>query len=180
MSRVKMQASEVSTFALPTNLEAGGYELEANYEGISRTMEFTAGQRVDSSDEATLLSFNVNLNPAVRWSFLGHQWLLENNARRQGCCPESSLAAGVTKEAEVELARTEALAGEWDGARDRLRKILAGKSDDFDALSVLAYIETKLQDYSVAAQLYRRALAVRDSAALRMALASLPQAGVAN
>ena len=46
--------------------------------------------------------------------------------------------------------------------------------DSFEALSVFAYIETQFQDYPVAAELYRRALAVQDSAALRSALSNLP------
>jgi hypothetical protein len=40
---------------------------------------------------------------------------------------------------------------------------------------VLAYVEAQLQDYPVAAELYRRALAVQDSPAIRLALSNLPQ-----
>jgi Tfp pilus assembly protein PilF len=75
----------------------------------------------------------------------------------------------------VELARVDVMAGRLDDARDRVRRVLASQPNDFQALSVLAYIETKFQDYLVAAELYRRALAVQDSPALRVALAKLPK-----
>ena len=61
-----------------------------------------------------------------------------------------------------------------DEARERVRRVLAVRPNDFQALAVFAYIETRLQDYGVAADLYRRALAVQDSPALRAALAQLP------
>jgi GWxTD domain-containing protein len=168
---------EFAPFNLPSPLEPGTYSLEANDQGISRTTDLKIGP--DTKDP-TLLSFNANLDPALRWSFLGHQWLLKNNLPEARRCLETSLSFGVTKEAQVELARAEALAGQWDSARTRARQILATQPNDFDSLTVLAYIETKLQDYAVAAALYRRALAVQDSPALRMALAKLPPASVAN
>ena len=180
LSKTQVQASDASTFPIPTNLEPGLYDLEASYDGVSRTVQFTAAPPGRPSRDPTLLSFNANLYPALRWSFLGHQWLLQNNVAAARRCLESSLAAGVTKEAQVELARADALAGHWDAARTRVRQILAAHPNDFDALSVFAYIETKLQDYPVAAQLYRRALAVKDSPALRAALSSLPPTGMAN
>jgi hypothetical protein len=40
---------------------------------------------------------------------------------------------------------------------------------------VYAYVEAKLQDYEVAADYYRRALAVQDSPAIRLALSVLPK-----
>ena len=87
---------------------------------------------------------------------------------------EASLSQGATTDAQVELARVDALAGRLDEARDRVRRVLADRPNDFQGLAVLAYIETKFQDYTVAADLYRRALAVQDSPALRTALAKLP------
>jgi Tfp pilus assembly protein PilF len=72
------------------------------------------------------------------------------------------------------MARIEALDGQLDAARDRVRGVLASSPNHFEALSVLAFVETKFQDYAVAAQLYRRALALQESPALRAALASLP------
>ena len=47
--------------------------------------------------------------------------------------------------------------------------------NDFDAISILAYVEVKLQDYRVARELYQRALAIQNSPALRMALSRLPE-----
>ena len=66
------------------------------------------------------------------------------------------------------------MSGQLDAARDRVRGVLARRPDSFDALSVYAYIETQFQDYPAAAELYRRALALEDSPALRAALAKLP------
>jgi hypothetical protein len=173
-------ASDVAVFDLPAHLEPDTYALEATFGGVSRSAQFVAGKTSDATNEPTVLSFNANLQPALRLSFLGHQWLLKNDIPAARRCLEASLASGVTKEAEVELARAEALAGEWDAGRTRVRKVLALQPNDFDALTVLAYIETKLQDYTVAAELYRRALAVQDSPALRMALAKLPPASMTN
>jgi GWxTD domain-containing protein len=180
ISKSRSMSSTVAWFDLPKHLDPGSYSLEATYGHDARTTQFVAAKSLDSSDEATHLSFNANLQPALRWSFLGHQWLLKNNLVAARQCLEASLKLGVTKEAEVELARAEALAGEWDAARNRVSRVLAARPNDFDALTVLAYIETKLQDYTVAADLYRRALAVQDSPALRTALASLPTPSMAN
>jgi hypothetical protein len=180
MTKSETKGSEYALFQWPSHLEPGTYELEARYGSISRNTEFVVGKAQEASDSATLLSFNANLRPALRWSFVGHQWLLRNKIAEARRCLKASLALGVTKEAEVELARAEALAGEWDAGRDRVRRILTVQPNDFEALSVLAYIETQLQDYSVAAELYRRALALQDSPALRLALAKLPPGHVAN
>jgi tetratricopeptide (TPR) repeat protein len=79
-----------------------------------------------------------------------------------------------TKEAEVEIARVDALQGHYDEARDRLRRVLAAQPNYFDALSVLGYVEAELRDYTVAADLYKRALAVQESPSIRLALSKLP------
>lgn len=89
-------------------------------------------QSATETNEKILLSFNANLQPALRWSFLGHQWWLKNELVEARRCLEASLALGVTKDAEVELAREEALAGQWDEARARVRKILAVQPNDFE------------------------------------------------
>lgn len=178
ISKSRSMARDVAVFDFPAHLAPGAYTLEAASGSESRSAEFTLEQ--SETNEKIHLSFNANLQPALRWSFLVHQWLLKNNLGEARRCLEASLALGVTKDAEVELARAEALAGQWDEARARVRKILAMQPNDFESLSIFAYIETKLQDYGVAAELYRRALAVQDSAALREALASLPPVSVAN
>ena len=52
--------------------------------------------------------------------------------------------------------------------------MLKAHPNNFEALTIYAYIEAGFQDYPVAAKLYRRALAVQDSPAVRAALAKLP------
>ncbi len=127
-----------------------------------------------STPAATLLSFNANLHPALRYAFVGHQWLLRGKLDEARRSMQASLAKGVTEEARIELARADALAGNLDVARDEVKSVLAVQPNNFEALSVFAYIEARFQDYRVAAELYRRALAVQESPAVRAALAKLP------
>ena len=115
LQKSSSQGSEFASFNLPTHLEPATYELQATYAGESRTTEIVIGQ---TATEPTILSYNANLQPALRWSFLGHQWLLRNNLTQARQCLETSLSLAVTKSAEVELARAEALSGDWDAARD--------------------------------------------------------------
>ena len=180
ISKSNSDGSRVALFEIPAQLEQGAYTLEAESAGVTRSMEFVAGKAPNSQPEPTVLSFNANLRPAQRLAFIGHQWLLRDKVSEARRCLQASLTAGSTKEAETEMARVEALSAEWDAARNRARAILARYPNDFEALSVFAYVETKLQDYAVAAQLYRRALALQDSPALRLALSKLPQASVSN
>jgi Tfp pilus assembly protein PilF len=88
---------------------------------------------------------------------------------------QASLDSAPTKEAEVEVARVDALQGNYDQARDRLRQVLVTQPNYFDALAVFAYVEAQLQDYPVAVDLYKRALTVQDSPAIRLALSKLLQ-----
>ena len=74
----------------------------------------------------------------------------------------------------MDRARIDAFSGRWDQARERLRPMLAADPNQFDALCVYAYVEVKRQDYEVAADYYRRALAGQDSPAGRLALSQLP------
>jgi predicted Zn-dependent protease len=64
--------------------------------------------------------------------------------------------------------------GHYNDDREKLRAIVDAQPNNFEALSALAYVEAKLQDFPVAAGLYRRALALEDSPVLRLALAHLP------
>ena len=123
----------------------------------------------------TLLSFNANLYPALRYASVGHQWMLRGKLDQARASLQASLDSVPTKEAEVEIARVDALRGQYDEARNRLRQVLSAQPNYFDALSVLAYVEAQLQDYPVAVDLYKRALAVQDSPAIRLALSKLPQ-----
>lgn len=169
-------AAPIVSVALPLReLPPGTYMLEAVTESDGRSRELAIRHETGPEEAATVLSYNANLAPALRFAFVGHQWLLRGKLDEARQSLQSSLAKGVTDDAQIELARADALAGNLDAARDRVRGVLAGKPDHFEALSVFAYIETRLQDYRVAADLYRRALAVQDSPALRLALAKLPQ-----
>jgi Tfp pilus assembly protein PilF len=87
----------------------------------------------------------------------------------------AALTKAPIKQAQIDLARIDALAGRWDDARNRVKAVLAEEPKNFEALCVYAFIEAGLQDYSVAAELYQRALAVQDSPAVRLALTKLPQ-----
>jgi GWxTD domain-containing protein len=159
-----------AVLALPLNtLAAGKYELEAVVNGETRSTELEIGKAAD--DKRLLISFNANLSTASRNAFSGHQWLLRGDTKEA----LHYLQAAPLKEALVDLARIDALTNHWDQARERLRPILAADPHNFDALCVYAYVETSLQDYAVAADYYRRALAVQDSPAIRLALAQLPQ-----
>jgi tetratricopeptide (TPR) repeat protein len=159
---------------LPLTVEPGTYNLEAVTESDSRTTELTIRGGADAGSTATLLSFNANLAPALRLASIGHQWLLRGNVAEARKSLEASLAKGSTDQAMVELARADALAGHLDEARNRVKSVLAARPNNFEALSTLAYVEATLQDYTVAAELYRRALSVQDSPAVRAALAKLP------
>ena len=173
--RSTSDAGQVSTVELPAGLEPGAYELEATSESESRSMNFSEGKGKNVAAAATVLSFNANLAPALRLAFVAHQWLLRGKLDLAQRSLQSSLNIADTKEAQIEMARLDATAGRYDQARDRLRGMLAAQPNNFDALSVLAYVEAMLQDYPVAAELYRRALAVQDSPAIRLALSKLPQ-----
>jgi GWxTD domain-containing protein len=164
------------TVELPsTGLAPGTYQLEAVMENDSRSAEYVVGKDNRDDSDAALLSFNANLSPSLRFAFVGHQWLMRGKLDEARRSLDASLSKGATIDSQVELARVDVLAGRLDEARERVRHILANRPDDFQALSVLAYIETKFQDYPVAADLYRRALAVHESPALRIALAQLPK-----
>ena len=171
--RSTMEADGIAMVELP-ELPPGAYSLEAATATDSRSTDLpvSAARTVDAN--TTLVSFNANLSPAQRLAFIGNQWLLRGRFDRARDALAASLAKGETKDAQIALARLEAMSGSLDEARDRVRGVLAGHPNDFEALAVFAYIETKFQDYPVAAELYRRALAVQDSPALRMALAKLP------
>jgi GWxTD domain-containing protein len=171
--RLTSEGQQIASVELP-NFQSGTYKLEAVGTDDSASTELFIGKAAGVPSKATVVSFNANLAPARRYAFLGHQWLLRGNADETRRNLQASLAKGATEEAKVELARLDAIAGNLDAARDRVRSVLAAKPDSFEALSVFAYIETRLQDYTVAAELYRRALAVQDSPAIREALAKLP------
>jgi GWxTD domain-containing protein len=173
--KVTSDAQQVATVELPaTGFQPGAYTLEATEGSDSRSTGFIVKTEENMPDAATLLSFNANLLPALRFASIGHQFLLRGKFDEARQSLRTSLDRGLTDESQIEFARLEAMTGHLDAARERVRVVLAAHPRNFEALSVYAYIETRFQDYEVAAELYRRALAVQDSAALRLALAKLP------
>jgi len=173
--RSASEANQVAIAELPHSLPPGVYKLEASAADDVRMADLVVKEKNGSTPAVTLLSFNANLYPALRYASIGHQWLLRGKLKRARASLQASLDSARTKEADVEVARVDALQGQYDEARDRLRDVLAAQPNYFDALSVLAYVEAQLQDYPVAADLYQRALALQDSPALRLALSNLPQ-----
>jgi len=171
--RSAVEANGIAAVELPA-LPTGAYKLEAATATDSRSADLAVPAAEGTDAAGALVSFNANLALAARLAFIGNQWLLRGRFDRARETLAASLAAGETKDAQVALARLDAMAGNLDAARDRVRAILSAHPNDFETLAVFAYIETKFQDYPVAAELYRRALAVEDSPVLRMALAKLP------
>jgi GWxTD domain-containing protein len=171
--RSSSEANQVA-IAVPPALPPGVYKLEAYTADDVRIADWVVKEKNVSMPAATLLCFNANLHPALRYTFVGHQWLLRGKLDEARRSMQASLAKGVTEQARIELARVDALAGNLDVARDEVKSVLAIQPNNFEALSVFAYIETRFQDYRVAAELYHRALAVQESPAVRAALAKLP------
>jgi GWxTD domain-containing protein len=168
-------ASGVAVIELPTNLAPGEYRLEASTTTESQSAAFVVRGKADAQRPVrAAISYNANLAPALRYAAVGRQFLLRGRKPEARKALEQSLRAGQTADAAVMLARLDALDGNLDAARDRVRAVLAVDPAHFEALSVYAFVEAGFQDYAVAAQLYRRALEVQDSAAVRAALASLP------
>ena len=164
----------VALLRLPFDtLEPGKYELEATANGETRRVSFVSRKTQADALSPALVSFNANLSPASRYALIGHEFLLRGKMDDALRNLNESLKRSPRTEAQVDRARIDALSGRWDQARDRLRPILAADPNQFDALCVYAYVEAKLQDYEVAADYYRRALAVQDSPAVRLALAQL-------
>jgi tetratricopeptide (TPR) repeat protein len=169
------EGQQIAWAELPTGgIEPGSYKIEALLGDSSSSTTLILGKEESKPSKATVVSFNANLSPARRFAFVGHQWLLRSGLDEARRSLQASLAKDITDEARIELARTNALDGNLDAARDQVRGVLAVQPDNFEALTVYAYIETRFQDYPVAAQLYRRALAVQDSPAVRTALSKLP------
>jgi GWxTD domain-containing protein len=173
--RSSSEGQQIASIDLPSSgIEPGAYKIEAIVGDSSTSASVAIGKEESKPSEAAVVSFNANLPPARRFAFVGHQWLLRGKLDEARRSLQASLTKGVTEEARIELARADALAGNLDTARDQVRSVLALQPNNFEALSIFAYIETRFQDYAVAAELYRRALAVQESPAVRAALARLP------
>jgi hypothetical protein len=175
VSRSVVDANGLALLDLASaKLPPGAYRIEAVTDSDSRTAPLVIKADSQSEEAGISLSFNANLAPSLRYAFVGHQWLLRGKIDEARRSLQASIESGTTLDAEVELARADALDGQLDAARARLRKVLAIQPDNFQALSVYAFVEARFEDYPVAAQLYHRALAIQDSPALRLALEKLP------
>lgn len=174
--RTKAPARDAAALALPLgSLPPGNYRLEAMSGSATRYMDFESSKVGGLGSAGTLVSYNANLTPALRYTAVGEQFVLRGRLEEAERAFRAALSAAPGERAQIGLARVEALSGKWDQARDRLRPILVSEPRNFDALCVLAYIEAKLQDFEVASQLYHRALEVEDSPLVRRALAQLSQ-----
>jgi GWxTD domain-containing protein len=172
--RAYSEGQQIASVVLPASgIEPGAYKLEALLGDASALSDLLIGKE-DKPSKGTLVSFNANLDPARRFAFIGHQWLLRNDLEEAHRSLNASLEKGVTDEVRIELARVNALSGDLDTGRDLVETVLKVQPNNFEALTVLAYIEARFQDYPVAAELYRRALAVQDSPDVRAALSKLP------
>ncbi len=176
--RASSRGESIAEIELPAPvLRPGSYRLEAVGEEDSRSVDLNVGREglaVTAATGLTILSFNANLTAARRLAFIGRQWLLRGDVEQARRILKKSLSKEATEEAHIGLAQADALAGNLDAARDQVREVLATHPDSFEALSVLAYIEARFEDYPAAANLYRRALSIQDSPPLREALAKLP------
>jgi GWxTD domain-containing protein len=174
--RQKTAGTDAAVLTLPLDkLPPGRYQIEAVAGDESKSLEFELKSSSGKSTGSPLLSFNANLAPAARHALVGHEWLLRGQIGDAQSNLEAALAAAPIQQARIDLARIDALASRWDDARSRLQAVLAEDPANFEALCVYAFIETDLQDYRAATELYRKALAIQDSPVVRLALARLPQ-----
>ena len=90
---------------LSPGLSQGLYKLEAVAEKDSRMADFALKPASGAASNLAVVSFNANLAPASRLTFLGHQWLLRGKLVEARQCLQAGLSKGVTGEAEIELAR---------------------------------------------------------------------------
>ena len=137
------------------------------------TLEMRAGEDIRlreveiGGDTMPVISYNANLSSSERARSIGRQWL----ARGKLVEARTWLARAQPSDAvTIDLCRVAALAGDLDTPRTSLREILSRNPDNFEALTVFGFIEAKLQDYQVAADYYRRALAIKRSPAIAAAL----------
>jgi GWxTD domain-containing protein len=163
----------VAWVLLPAGIPAGTYSIEANTANESKRAPLVMRADREGTARPTVISYNANLAPALRFAFVGHQWLLRGRLDEARKALAASLDRGATVETQIELARVDALAGQPDAARERVRAVLAADPKNFEALSVFAYVETRFQDYPAAAELYRKALTVQESPTVRAALAEI-------
>lgn len=153
------------------DLPEGLYDLEASVDGEVRRARVRVG---GSAMLAGVISNNENLSPAERYRSIAHQWLVRGKLAESKVWLDRAWDAQPSDAVKIDLSRLQALTGHYDEARAGLKEVLARNAQNFEALAVLAYIESELQDYTVARDLYCRALVIQPSPALEHALAALP------
>ena len=142
--RQTSDAQKVGLTRLPTkDLERALYKLDARIGDEYRSINLLMKCDELSSPAQPLISFNANLAPSSRYAAIGHQWLLLGPVSEAMMSLKASLDRGSTTSAQIEMARAEALARDLDKARARAPSVLADQPRNFEALSVLAYIEAK-------------------------------------
>ena len=111
------------------------------------------------------------LFPGADWVGIGRQYLLAQDLPRARTCFKRALDAGRSVDALVGSAR---LTANLDQARELLLEALNIQPNHFESLVTLAGLTAELQDYPLAAEYYRRALAIRKLPLLEEALQRLP------
>ena len=146
---------------IPTaGLLPGAYTLETSVGGVTRSARLELRPAADSP---LLISYNANLSPDQEWSAIGRQWLVRGSLREARKNFEHAESIQPSDRNKINLARIAALEGDLDSPREVLREILSREPDQFQALTLMGYIEAKLEDYAVSAKYYERALAVHRS-----------------
>jgi GWxTD domain-containing protein len=152
------------------NAPAGRYTLELRAGDDIREREVQLG--TDTPPLPTV-SYNANLSPALRARSLGRQWLARGNLVEARTWLERARSIQPSDAVTIDLCRVSAMAGDLDSPRPALTQVLDRDPDNFEALTILGYIEAQLQDYTVAASYYKKALAIRNSPTVAEALAQL-------
>ncbi|MCU1235139.1 MAG: hypothetical protein JWP63_3106 [Candidatus Solibacter sp.] len=152
------------------SIPPGTYLLEATSSDETRSCTVQVG---GSRALPLTISYNANLTAAERYRSVGHQFLTRGNAAEARVWLERSWREQPADATKIELCRIAALTGKYDSARIELKAILDRDPDNFEAFTVLAYIELQLQDNAVAERLYSRALEIHSSPAVAKALAEL-------
>ncbi len=150
------------------DLPKGEYVLTAKFGVQTRSTSIMVGE---PDTQGVLVSYNANLREDSEWSALSRQWLARGNLSEARRAAERAWKVAPSDRNAIDLARIAALEGDLDSPRPVLRAILDRDPKQFDALSLMAFIETKLQDYPAAADYYRKALTLRESPELSKALA---------
>lgn len=152
-------------------LAPGKYLLETSFGNETKRQSVQIGEK---SEAGQILSQNVNLSMTERYRLLARQYLLRGKLDDARSMLNQAWQKDPNDLIQIDLSRIDVLSGRLDIARDTLTQVLARNSQSFEALTTLAYVEAQLQDYSVAANLYRQALTIQRSPVIEQALASLP------